>query len=193
LHLTLPSPWTNWTDPFLYVLLCLSVIVPQFYYTNYLFGKRHTYVSAFVQNKWSKWSWKATCKVIILAVVWFTQLIFVFIKCWVSHNGGKNCLRSELLKSLYYKDCTYIGNLWQDESYGCRTLPTTLTWHLSFLTKSIGLFSMSGCGSAEMTCTVCKEHHTQWHHCHSCFRHNCISAISVLSGYHCTVFTALSF
>lgn len=107
--------------------------------------------------------------------------------------GGKNCLRSELLKSLYYKDCTYIGNLWQDESYGCRTLHTTLTWHLSFLTKSIGLFSMSGCGSAEMTCTVCKEHHTQWHHCHSCFRHNCISAISVLSGYHCTVFTALSF
>lgn len=75
--------------------------------------------------------------------------------------GEKSCLRNELLKSLYYKDCTYIGNLWQDESYGCRTLHTTLTCHLSFLTKSICLFRRSGCGAAEMTCTVCKEHHTQ--------------------------------
>ena len=67
--------------------------------------------------------------------------------------GGKNCLRSELLKSLYNKNCTYIGNLWQDESYGCRTLHTALTCHLSFLTECIWLFRMSGCGSAEMKCT----------------------------------------
>lgn len=145
-----------------------------------------------VQNEWSKWSWKVICKV-ILAVYCFTQLIFVSLNGEFPIMGEKKCLRSELFKVCTIKIVHILATCGRINLRGVEHCIQHWFVICLFSQKVFDCSELSGCGSAEVTCTVCKEHHTQWQQCHLCIRLYCINAISVLSGYQCTVFTGILF